>query len=350
LDWQLLLDLADEHGMLGLLAARLEGVDDALVPSPIGQKLREWRRAQTIFTLSLTAELFRVLDRFAASGIEAMVIKGPPLAVRCYGDPGLRQYTDLDLIVRDRDIQRCTEAMIALGFAAKVPLKAIRAEKSPGEYVFTRPGNNLMVELHTERTFRYYPRQFPLEALFQRRIRVPCDGHEVPALGTEDELLLISIHGAKHFWTRLMWIADVAALVARQNVAGDRAMAAAREAGAERMLGVALRLAVDVLNVPLPAQVVSIVSFDATVRRIAGQIARRLPLGDAAPLSLFERARFRMKMRGRFVQGAGYLLRLSLSPTEEDWVEGAEEKRPQLLDALRRPFRLARKHGRADRM
>jgi len=39
------------------------------------------------------------------------------------------------------------------------------------------------------------------------------------------------------------------------------------------------------------------------------------------------------------------LIRQSLSPTEEDWVAGDENKRHWLLDALGRPFRLARKYG-----
>ncbi len=54
---------------------------------------------------------------------------------------------------------------------------------------------------------------------------------------------------------------------------------------------------------------------------------------------------FRMRMRGGIFSGAAYLLRLSFSPTEEDWVEGAENKRHWFLDALGRPFRLARKYG-----
>jgi hypothetical protein len=53
-----------------------------------------------------------------------------------------------------------------------------------------------------------------------------------------------------------------------------------------------------------------------------------------------------MRMRGGIFSGPAYLLRLSFSPTEEDWVEGAENKRHWLLDALGRPFRLARKYGR----
>jgi hypothetical protein len=51
-----------------------------------------------------------------------------------------------------------------------------------------------------------------------------------------------------------------------------------------------------------------------------------------------------MRMRGGQLAGAAYLLRLSLSPTEEDWVEGKEEKRSWMVDAMQRPMRLLRKY------
>jgi hypothetical protein len=52
-------------------------------------------------------------------------------------------------------------------------------------------------------------------------------------------------------------------------------------------------------------------------------------------------------MRGGLLAGAAYLLRLSLSPTEEeDWTPGKEGNRPTVLDGISRPLRLARKHGR----
>jgi hypothetical protein len=202
------------------------------------------------------------------------------------------------------------------------------------------------VELHTERTFRYHPRPLSVKNLFERRALVRFDGHDVPALSIEDELLLICIHGAKHFWERLMWIADVAALVSRQSIDWDRAMSAAREVQAERMLRVGLLLAANVTGARLPSKVLEELLRDAPAARIAEQVARRLPVADAEPFGLFGRALFRIRMRGGFPPGIAYLLRLSLSPTEEDWVPGAEEKRPRALDAISRPFRLARKYGR----
>jgi len=346
LNWAHLLTLAEEQGILPLLTKGLGELNEGIIPAEIRQKLRDASRAQALFTLSLTAELFRVLDRLAALAIEVMLTKGPALSTRCYGDPGLRQYTDLDLVLRDADILRATEAMSALGYQAKVPLTAIRARKIPGEYVFMQSGTKLLVELHSERTFRYHPKPLSINGLFDRQARVRFDGHDVPALSTEDELILISIHGAKHFWERLMWIADVAALVSQQTIDWDRAMGAAREVQAERMLRVGLLLAMNLLGARVPVEVVNDVRTDHAAARIAAQIARRLPVVDAEPFGLFGRAAFRIRMRAGLLHGVAYLLRLSLSPTEEDWVAGAEERRPRMLDAISRPFRLARKYGR----
>ena len=345
-DWPLFLELGEEHGMLGLAVNRFCDFDAAMMPPEIAQKLREWHRAQMLFTLRLTAEMFRLLECFLAAGIEMLVTKGPVLSVRCYGDPGARHYADLDLIVRDKDILRSTELMTGMGFKPNIPTGAIKAAKAPGEYAFRQRETNLLVEFHTERTFRYHPRPLPLEKLFGRQALVSIDNRKVPALSAEDELVLICIHGAKHFWERLMWVADVAALVSRQKLDWDKATAAAREVGAERMLHVGLKLAADLAGAQLPQKIANAVRSDDGAARLSEQIAKRLPEAGSAPPGILQRAAFRIAMRGGIVSGAGYLLRLALSPTEEDWAAGAEEKRSSIFDALRRPFRLARKYSR----
>jgi putative nucleotidyltransferase-like protein len=345
-DWPALLVRAEEHGVLGLFVERLKDLHPA-APAELRETLRQWERRQTVLALSLIAEMFRVLERFESLGIEALVTKGPALSVRCYGEPGRRQYSDLDLIVRDKDIQGSTEAMIALGYAPTVPLGAIQAAKFPGEYAFHKPGTQLLVELHTERTFRYHPRRLPIERLFERRVYVTIDSREIAALSIEDELVLICVHGAKHFWERLMWIADVGALLSKKDdVDWERATAAAREVGAERILRLGLRLAMDVVKAAVPEHVAAQVRADSTAVRLATQITKRLAASDPRRMGLVERAAFRVKMRPSLLHGATYLMRLSLSPTEEDWVPGAETERSWLLEALGRPIRLARKHGR----
>jgi hypothetical protein len=345
--WPKLLQLAEDHRLIPLLAARAMSLDLASIPLVTRAALRDAQRAHAVRALQLTAELFHVLEHLADVGIETLTIKGPALSVRCYGDPGMRQYSDLDLVIREKDIRRATQAMLDLGYQPRVPLSAIDAKKIPGEYAFQEPGTHLLVEFHTERTFRYYPRPLRIEDLFDRRALVNIDGRDVPALSLEDELVLICVHGAKHFWERLMWIADVAALISSgQPPNWDRAMAAAREVGAERILRLGLRLASDMLGAELPAQVEANVRSDHAVSKLAAEIESRLGSREPRGSGILRRAAFRVRMRGGLLAGAAYLLRLSLSPTEEDWTPGKEGNRPALLDAINRPWRLAKKHRR----
>jgi len=349
-DWTRLFALAEDHGVTGHLAASLRGLEEDLVPPEIRQALADRQRARNFLTLRLTAELFRIVDRFASEGIGALAVKGPVLAMQAYGDPAMRSYGDLDLLVRQRDIRRATELMSAAGFAPAIPLSAIDAGKIPGQYLFSLPDSKLIVELHNDRTLRYFPRRLPLEDCFSRQVRVRLDSHEVPALSAEDELVLICIHGAKHFWERLMWIADVAALVSRQkNIDWQQVSASAKEVGAKRMLHMGLRLAGGLLKMPFPERIAPAVQADAVATHLAAQALTWLPAAGYAAPGLFERAAFRLRMRGSWLAAPAYLLRLSLSPTEEDWQKGSQLSQNRFLDVLRRPFRLARKYSRSSR-
>ena len=347
IDWPRLLVLAEEHSVISHLAASLSGLDPTAVPPEIKLALLDRQRVQNFLALRLTAELFRLLELFAAKNIPLLVVKGPVLALQAYGDPAMRSYGDLDLLVRQRDIRRATEAMLASGYQAAVPLSAIDAGKIPGQYLFTKPDSKLLIELHNDFTLRYFPRRFPIEDFFAHQIRVRLDAHEVPALAVEDELVLICTHGAKHFWERLSWIADVAALVTRQTgIDWDRALESARAVRAEHLLHTGLRLAADLLRARLPEKISVGVRSDATAAKLIKEILRWLPSAGSTPPNLFERAMFRLHMRGGLLAAPAYLLRLSLSPTEEDWLTGDQVSHNRFLDMVMRPFRLARKYWR----
>jgi Uncharacterised nucleotidyltransferase len=346
LNWDVLLGLAEDHGVQGVVAKRFEEVGFADVPDSAREKLQSRMRTQHLFTLSMTAELFRILQGFSSERIEAVLVKGPLTSLLAYDDPAIRSYVDLDLLLRHRDIAAGAQRMLDLGFHSDVPQSAIRAGKIPGEYLFRKPGTKQIVELHTERTFRYYPKPMPIESLFARKRQVPLDGRDVPVLSLEDEFVLNCIHGAKHFWERLMWISDVAAMVTRHpDMKWDKVWSSAAQVGAERMLRVAIRLAALVLNVKVPPALADEIQNDQAAESICRRIQTWLPHAGASPPALLGRAMFRADIAGGRLAGAVFLARLSLSPTQEDWAEGAEERRSWLWDAVRRPLRLFRKYG-----
>jgi Uncharacterised nucleotidyltransferase len=343
--WPALFALAEGHGVISLLARAVAQFEENPAPTDFAKKIRQRHRAQVLSALQMTAELIRLADQFRDAGLDTALVKGPALALRAYGDTGARQYGDLDFLVRQKDILCATELMISAGYKPEIPVEALSVQKIPGQYVFVRIAAPLLVELHTERTMRYFPRGLPIEEFFARRQYVSVDGHQIPALAIEDELLLICIHGAKHLWERLSLVADVAAFVARQTgVTWERSFASARAVGAERMLDTGLLLASDLLGATLPQEVRARLRSDRSAARLAAKIATWLPSGGHASPGLFARALYRLHMRGNMVSGLGYLLRLTFSPTQEDWSPSGEKKHDGRFAALRRPVRLAKKY------
>jgi hypothetical protein len=251
------------------------------------------------------------------------------------------------LLVRQRDIRRATELMVASGYHAAVSLSAINASMIPGQYLFSKPDSKLFVELHNDLTLRYFPRPLPIEDFFARQIRVHVNARGIPAPCPEDQLVLVCVHGAKHFWERLSWIADVAGLLSQQtSMDWEQASSSARAVQAERLLHTGLRLAEDVLCAKLPDRIATRVREDVIAAKLAAQVLRWLPAAGSTPPGLFERAAFRLRMRDGLFAAPAYLLRLSFSPTEEDWEAGGKIGNNPFLDFLRRPLRLARKYGR----
>jgi len=346
LDWDALLALAEEHSVEGVLTRRLKEASYAGVPAHGRERLQAIMRARQLFSLSMTAELFRILEEFSKAGLESIPVRGPVVSLRAYQDPAVRSYGDLDLLVRHRDISKAAQNMMAMGFESKVPLSAIQIGKIPGEYVFKRPGTSRVVELHTEQTFRHYPRPMRIEELFTRKCQVHLDGREVPALCLEDKLVLNCIHGAKDFWLRRMWVADVAAMVMNHpELDWKRTRRAAADVGAQRMLHVGVRLGASLFGIKVADEIAGEMQRDAMCKDLCQEIGKWLPYGSNGLPGLRKRAFYRMRMAGRGISGPAYLLRLSFSPTEEDWEKGTEERKSWLWDTVRRPFRLMRKYG-----
>jgi Uncharacterised nucleotidyltransferase len=348
LDWEAVLGLAEEHGVQGMLARTLQQSGHSNVPPEVRETLRERMRLQHLFSLGLTVELFRILDDFSKSGIEGIAVKGPVLSELAYEDPAARKFGDLDFLLRHRDIVTAMQRMQAMGFASDIPAQALQTGKIPGEYVFRRAGTRRLVELHTEKTFRHYPSPMRIEDMLQRKREVMLDDKRVPALSLEDELVFDCVHGGKDFWERLVWVADIAAILTKYPaIDWIQLSRAAQEVGATKMLFVGVQLAASVFGLRLPDTGVEAVKRDSGIAALSAKIQEWLPYAGQRPPRMLEHASYRMEMAGGGIAGLKYFLRLALSPTEDDWERGGTGG-SGLWDAVRRPFRLLRKYGSSE--
>ncbi|MFZ0882849.1 MAG: nucleotidyltransferase family protein [Candidatus Acidiferrales bacterium] len=353
LDWEYLLAEAEANSITPLVERHLMAVAAGALPVAVNEQLKRTSRANTLRCLYLTADLLQILERFSEHGIPALPYKGPVLAVQAYGDVALREFEDLDIILRQRDVPKAHEIILALGYKAKfdwILSPGASASLVPGEYNYRDEPRRAMVELHTEVTLRHFPIKPDLDYFIARRAPVRISDHEVLTFTAEDLLPMLCIHGSKDFWERFSWVADVSELIqSHPDLNWDEVMRVTESLGALRMLFTGLALANGMLRTLLPAEILERVQHDHTACEIAGEMARMLMSRPAQTLDTAGRLRYRRQMLAGFLAGWRYVMRLAVVPAEEDW---AMMRLPRSLAPLYialRPFRLLRKYGWANR-
>ena len=346
-DWERLFLEAANHSVTPLVCRQLCLVASDQLDSARLERLREAGRGFALRNLLLSAELVRILNLFQSEGLQAIPYKGPVLAIEAYGDVALREFEDLDLIVRHRAIAKADEVMIGLGYSPKFPglVSANTRVLAPGEYVYRHESRRMMVELHTERTLRHFPRPADIDDLSTRLVAVPVGGHEVRTFSPEDTFLLLSIHGSKHFWEELAWVADLAwFLHAYPDLDWDQVFRRAQAVRAHRMVTISLALALWLSSSP-PEELFAYVRSDPLANSMARKIEHRLLSRSPRDLGAMARFHLRRHMLEGSLEGWRYSLRLATQPSDDDW--SAMPLPPPLvpLYAALRPLRLLRKYG-----
>src|SRR5437879_4232969 len=120
-DWEGLLAAANEQRLLPIFCKNLAAHAGEALPPRWRQHVSEEFMRNSCRNLALTAELFGVLEALESHGVRATPYKGPVLAAQAYGDVGLRQFCDLDIMVPQRQITAAHDALLARGYRAVVP-------------------------------------------------------------------------------------------------------------------------------------------------------------------------------------------------------------------------------------
>ncbi len=347
-DWDAFPRLAERNRMLPLAHRALaERVD---VPETVRSRLRSAYAENARHALLLAGELRRLMDALDAAEIRVLAYKGPALAVRAYGHMALRTYSDLDLLVAPGDIPAAARVLQAQGYASAYdfsPAQDAAFRRVDGDYPYHHPQTGGLVELHGRVSSTRFVADLPTARLMARARTVPIGGGDVPAPADDDLFLALCLHGAKHRWARLEWLACAAALAVRTDLDLPSILLAAEEIGARRTVLLALLLARDALGLALPHALHRSIDADPPLAALAAE-ARGLWFtedaeGDqATPANL----RFNGRLRDGAADRARYAARWLFLPSPEDW---AWVRLPDALAPLYRvlrPLRLAARYGR----
>jgi hypothetical protein len=352
IDWQYLFRIAHEHRVMPLLFWNLNAACPEAIPEAILSQLQDRFHENNLRNLARTRELLGIVREFGTRGIPVIPYKGPILAAEVYGNLGLREFGDLDVLVHQQDITKAREALVSLGYQPQYRLTAaqeaafLRYER---EYTFSHGDKGSVVELHWEVAPKAFPFSLNAACLWSRLERVTLAGHTLTTFSPEDLLLILCVHGADHRWRRLAWIRDVAELLrANPEINWGRIVQEATAQGSDRILFVGVYLASDVLGANLPKKFAGRLGTDPAVRRIARLARKQLfiegPQGIFDEDSLFQP--FHLWVMKRRRDKIRYCLRKATYPVFRDLALLPLPAPLFPMYHLIRPIRLAGKYGR----
>ncbi len=339
-DWPSVPGLLVRHGLQALAGVHLAGVRSRM-PDVVWQEIHDGAMAARATALALSAELFRLLRGFAGAGVETLPYKGPLLGWEAYGDLGARPSVDLDLLIRPVDFDAAAAHLGELGYQPGYvfpPAAARWFRRVDGDYPFAHHETGTLVELHVRPMSRRFGPDPTTDELLARHRMVSISGLRIALPGADDLFYLQVVHGGKHRWERLEWIAATAEMLRLRH--GNVSALYRPPYPNPRAVVLGCRLARDLLGAPVDAETTARIAADHTGARLATDALRHLfddqRLLDDSRADTSAKLRYNLRLQPGLVARLRFLYRWVCWPSPEDW------ERLHLPDPLFFGYRLTR--------
>lgn len=198
---------------------------DQLLNENTGKKFLD-EKIQQLNKISLLIELSKRLNE---ENIWFLVLKGPLLSERIYGDPTTRLWKDFDLLTKPALVGPFVSVLLEMGFQhAKVDWP--KSEKRQQMILhfgknleLYNPTTGISVEVH----WKLFDDRLTDYATMWKLIdnnteETTFSGETFKRLSLEFELLYLIIHGSIHAWFRLKWLVDIKDFLEKQKINEDK--------------------------------------------------------------------------------------------------------------------------------
>jgi hypothetical protein len=256
LNWDDVVAAGVEHRLAPLLYRRLKQAGiRASLPRDVWERLRRAYLAGAARNARLFGELGVLLRRLRGSGIRVIGLKGAFLAEAVYEDIALRQMVDVDLLVPRAELPAAYAALLDMERILRLP-----SVNRPGF------GSSWELRLPVDAGVDFCwaiaipggRSRLDVAGLWNRARPAIIAGVEVLALSCEDLLLQLCLHATHRHGLEdgLRPFVDIAKTTRRYRDEIDWTQVAerAREWGASRYVGLALRLARSMLDAQVPGE------------------------------------------------------------------------------------------------
>jgi len=272
LNWEYVINVANQHRVLPLIYMNLVENFKNDIPIVIFDRLRYWYHTNTIQNKLISRELSRLQEYFLDANIPMIPFKGPTSAILIYGNIGLRQFNDLDILVHEKDYNRAQKILTELGYS----------KKSDWEFEcgFQHGSSGINVDLHRKFDKHELYTEFDFKRLLSRLESSYIENQKIPALSVEDTLIHLCVNFAKDLFinkNKLSQICDIANLIDNhQNQDWLTVIKRTGACGTQRILFLCLLLSKQLFGTNLPEEVLKELKRHPQLKSLVPEVYNRI--------------------------------------------------------------------------
>jgi hypothetical protein len=202
IDWDYFTNTIIDRGSAPLFYKKLSLLkNSSVIPPNVKAKLQQ----AYLITLSRSMVLYNHFKKNAevlnAHNIPIIALKGIYLSEWMYHDIGLRQFSDMDILVREADGEKCLQLLAEMGYKPRKssPVSQFIADKSDIVHYSPMELNDISVEIHIKLHLKKEHFHLPLDEIWQRAMPATVNNVSVFALEIYDLMMHLCIHLHKHF-------------------------------------------------------------------------------------------------------------------------------------------------------
>lgn len=223
-DWAFFFGRCQDEGVLALayrMLFRPDGIP-VRVPADIRERFEEAYYTFASYNTILYQKVSGILAEFKKKHIDVISLKGVFLSEKIYGNIALRPMTDMDLLVREADIEKAEGALASLGYSAPGQLDNYRkaGRESSINSIMYRSRDLFCppVHLHWHLVNSTWPvehwaRSISMKKIWDNAETVLVGGRDILCLNKEHLIIYLSQHCLMHSISKLILLRDIYAVL-----------------------------------------------------------------------------------------------------------------------------------------
>lgn len=203
LDWNYIMECSVTQGISPLLYRNLSKISNGKgIPNETMKCLEKMYYSNLARNMLLYDELGKILTAFKRAGFDAIVLKGAFLAEEIYKNIGLRPMSDVDLLIKEKDLQKAKKELTELKYSATSvfptrlheQFQTVLGEELP----FIHQNKGIFIEIHWDIQPPQAPYKIDVNKFWNNVNPVKIAGVETLCFTSEDLLQHLCLHLDKH--------------------------------------------------------------------------------------------------------------------------------------------------------